>query len=69
MNAGRQRTVDIPLDFLASDTKYTAHVYSHDPSVPTRTHVRIDRMAVDSTTVLKAPMSPQGGQAIRIELE
>jgi alpha-glucosidase len=66
MNAGEQRTLDVPLDFLASDVKYTAHVYSHDPSVPTRTHVRIDRLPVDSTTVLKAPMSAQGGQAIRI---
>ena len=69
MNAGRQRTLDVPLDFLAPDMKYTAHVYSHDPSVPTRTHVRIDRLAVDSTSALKASMSAQGGLAIRIEID
>jgi len=66
MNHGQARTLDLPLAFLAKDKKYLAHIYSDDPAVPTRTHVRIDRQPVDATTVLKAELSAQGGQAIRI---
>ena len=66
MNSGEERTLDVPLDFLARDRKYAAHIYSDDPSVPTRTHVRVEQRPVDATTTLKLTMSPQGGQAIRI---
>jgi alpha-glucosidase len=66
MNAGQPRSVDLPLDFLEPGRRYRAHVYRHDPLVGTRTHVRIDRMTVDSTTVMKAALSAQGGQAARI---
>jgi alpha-glucosidase len=67
MNADQPRTLEVPLNFLTPERAYTAHVYSHDPAVPTRTHVRIDRLEVHADTVLKVPLSAQGGQAMRIE--
>ncbi len=67
MNSGEARTLEIPLTFLDPDKPYTAHVYRDDAAVPTRTHVKIDRLAVSSKDVLKAAMSARGGQAIRIE--
>lgn len=67
MNSGEARTLEIPLAFLDPDRRYTAHVYRDDPTVPTRTHVKIDRLPVSSRDVLKAAMSAQGGQAVRIE--
>jgi alpha-glucosidase len=66
MNHGQARTLEIPLDFLAKGKKYVAHLYADDPTVATRTHVRIDRETVDATRVLKVSLSAQGGQAMRI---
>ena len=66
MNADEPHTLDIPLDFLEKDRQYIAHIYSDDPSVPTRTHVKISRFIVDSSSVLKAELPPRFGQAIRI---
>ena len=66
MNAEAPRTLDVPLDFLDAGRSYVAHFYSDDPAAPTRTHVRIDRRIVDSSTALKVELGSQGGQAIRI---
>ncbi len=66
MNSGEPRTLEVPLDFLGAGKKYVATIYSDDPSVETRTHVRIDRSAVDRDTTLKMTASAQGGQAVRI---
>ena len=63
MNANTARTLEVPLDFLQ---KYLAHIYSDDPKIETRTHVRIERMTVNSETILKAAMDSQGGMAVRI---
>jgi alpha-glucosidase len=67
MNAETPRTLRLALDFLDPTKRYVAHVYSHDPSVPTRTHVRIDRRPVDASTVLTAELGRNGGQAVWIE--
>ncbi len=66
MNGGEARTLDVPLDFLGKGRRYSAHVYSDDPSVQTRTKVRIDRYSVGAGTVLKMAMPARGGQAVRI---
>ena len=66
MNADQPRTLDVPLGFLEKGAGYTAHVYSDDPAVATRTHVKIERVPVDAATVLRVAMSAQGGQAIWI---
>jgi alpha-glucosidase len=69
MNANRARTLEVPLDFLKNSKKYVAHIYSDDPKVETRTHVRVERMTVNSETILKAAMGSQGGMAVRIVLD
>ena len=66
MNSGQPRSFEVSLDFLDSGKAYTAHVYADDPQVPTRTHVRIDRLDVTRDTVLKMAVSAQGGQAVRL---
>jgi alpha-glucosidase len=69
MNSGQPRAFDVPLDFLDACKKYIAHIYTDDPSVPTRTHVRVERQPVRQDSVLSVRLSAQGGQAIRIAPE
>jgi len=66
MNGNDAHSFDVPLDFLDKDRQYTAYIYSDDPDVPTRTHVKISRWIVDSSSVLKVALRPRCGQAIRI---
>lgn len=66
MNSETPRSLDAPLTFLPAGTNYVAHFYSDDASVPTRTHVRIERRFVDHTTVLKLSLPSRGGEAIRL---
>jgi len=68
MNGNDPHTLDVPLNFLDKDRRYVAHIYTDDPAVSTRTHVKISRCIVDSSSVLKAEMPPCSGQAIRIHL-
>jgi len=66
MNGNDPQTFDVPLDFLYKDRQYVAHIYSDDPAVTTRTHVKISRFIVNSSSVLKVELPSHCGQAIRI---
>ena len=66
MNATSTRTFHVPLTFLSPGRKYIAYVYSEDPSVATRTHVRIDRLTVDSTATLTMTLDASRGEAVRL---
>ena len=66
MNADDPHTFDIPLDFVDRDRPYVAHIYSDDPAVLTRTHVKITRYIVDSSSILNVELPSRGGQAVRI---
>ena len=66
MNGDEQRTLTLPLDFLSPDKQYTAHRYIDDPTVQTRTKVRVATEPVTCKTQLTLELSAQGGQAIRI---
>jgi alpha-glucosidase len=66
MNGNDAHSFDVPLDFLDKEWRYVAHIYSDDPTAPTRTHVKINRFIVDSSSVLKVVLRPRCGQAIRI---
>jgi alpha-glucosidase len=66
MNGHDPHTLDVPLSFLDKDRRYIAHIYTDDPAISTRTHVKISRYTVDSSSVLSAELPPRGGQAIRI---
>ncbi len=66
VNAGKPRILHVDLGFLEKGRKYRAAIYDDDPAVKTRTHVRIRRIPVDSTMILRARLAPGGGRAIRI---
>lgn len=66
MNSGEARSLEVPLGFLEPGRAYEARLYSDDPTVPTRTHVRIDRRQVTAESEHTMVMSAQGGQAIRL---
>jgi len=66
MNSGEARAFDVPLAFLDAGRKYTAHIYSDDPTVPTRTHVKIERKPVEQGTKLSLKAGQNGGVAVRI---
>lgn len=66
MNANQPREFEIKLDFLDQAKKYIAHIYSDDETIQTSRKVKIERFKVNSKTVLKAFVSENGGQAIRI---
>ena len=66
MNAGQPRTLDVPLDFLPAGQLFDAYLYTDDPTVDTRTKVRVTRRQVKSDSVLEAAMTTQGGMAVRL---
>jgi alpha-glucosidase len=61
------RTLDIPLGFLDRSKTYIAALYTDGgETIRTRTHVRIDRFIVRSTSVIRADLKPSGGMAMEI---
>jgi len=66
INGDEKRTLDIKFSFLDPGIKYRAAVYSDDPSVNTRTHVRIDRIGINRETVFPAVLDPNKGFAMHI---
>jgi alpha-glucosidase len=67
MNADCPHSFEFPLDFLDPQRSYMAYIYRHDPTVPTRTRVGIERRPVRSGDRLRIQLGPREGQAIRIE--
>ena len=67
INPGGPARMEIPLAFLTPGRKYTATIYSdEDPQDAESKAVKIETMPLDSTTVLKADIGANGGQAVRI---
>ena len=66
MNSGKDRSFEVPLEFLEKNQKYVAHIYFDDSTVKTRTEVGIKRSKVDAETVLDFNMKANGGQAVRL---
>ncbi|MEQ8208374.1 MAG: glycoside hydrolase family 97 N-terminal domain-containing protein [Lacipirellulaceae bacterium] len=66
LNSDDPQDLKADLDFLEPNQKYIAHVYSHDPSLQTRTHVRIERLEVDQESTLPIKLIANSGQAVRI---
>jgi alpha-glucosidase len=59
--------LDIPLAFLDPKVNYTATIYTDaHPDDPKNKEVRIENRAVDSASVLRMDLSPNGGEAVRI---
>lgn len=66
MNAQQPRTLKLKLDFLAAGRKYEAVTYANDPTLDTRTKVRISRQPVTADTVLMVELGKNDGQAVEI---
>jgi alpha-glucosidase len=66
MHAGEPRSFEVPLKFLDAGKAYLAHIYSDDPTLTTRTKVKIERVRVTAATVLKLPLIKNGGCALRL---
>ena len=66
INGEQARTLDLDFSFLDPGQKYSAKIYSDDPAVNTRTHVRIDSIPVDSKTVYRANLGANKGIAVQI---
>lgn len=67
INGEEARTLEIRFGFLSPETKYSAKIYSDDPAVDTRTHVRIDSIDVDRFTVYRAKFGSNKGIALHIK--
>ena len=67
LNSGQPRTFALTLDFLPRAQGYEARIYTDDPAVPTRTHVRIERRRVDAATVLSLKAGATGGAAVWLQ--
>ena len=66
MSAGPARELDLKLDFLPTGEKRPAVIYSDDPAATTPTKVKVERVEVDSSTVLRLKLMANGGAAVRI---
>ncbi len=66
INGEHKRTLDLDFKFLGPEKNYMARIYTDDPDVNTRTHVRIDSLAVERNSVYKARIQPNNGIAIHL---
>ncbi|PRY30430.1 alpha-glucosidase [Spirosoma oryzae] len=58
------RTLSLPLDFLPPGKLYVAHLYTDDPTVPTKTQVRVSTQSIKGGQSLEMKLLPRGGQAL-----
>ena len=61
------RQLNIPLSFLPAGQTFDANIYSDDSSVNTRTKVSIQKLRVNSSSVLNTKLIGSGGQAVWIK--
>jgi len=67
INGEQGRTLDLNFSFLDPDKEYSAKIYSDDPLVNTRTHVRIDSTTVNCKTVYPASLKANNGIAMHLK--
>jgi len=66
INGEQERELNIDFSFVDTEKKYKAIVYSDDKEIKTRTHVRVDTLAVSINSVYKARLKPNNGIAIHL---
>jgi alpha-glucosidase len=66
INGETARELVVNFSFLNHDSKYTAKIYSDDPLIDTRTHVRIDSLEIKSTDVYNASLAANNGIAFHL---
>ncbi|MBD2752493.1 glycoside hydrolase family 97 protein [Spirosoma validum] len=58
------RALKLSLDFLPKGKSYTAHIYTDDPTVQTKTQVRVTTKTLKAGQTLDMTLLPRGGQAV-----
>lgn len=66
INGNVSRTLKLSFSFLDPDTRYSAKIYSDDPEINTRTHVRIDSIIFDRNSIYQAKMDANNGFAMHL---
>lgn len=66
INGEVSRRMNINFSFLDQGVRYSAKIYSDDPAVDSRTHVRIDSLVVNSNSDYKADLAANNGFAMHI---
>jgi alpha-glucosidase len=66
INGADPRTLNIRFVFLIAGIKYSGKIYSDDPSVNTRTHVKIETLNIQKESVYPAIPDSNNGIAIHI---
>jgi alpha-glucosidase len=62
------RKLNIPVNFLEKGKNYVASIYSDGGSeIKTRTHVKIERFLVNSSSIIRADLKPSGGLAMELK--
>ena len=67
INGEQQISLDLNFSFLDPDKEYSARIYSDDPSINTRTHVRIDSAIINNNTVYTAQLASNNGIAMHLK--
>lgn len=66
INGEKARNINIDFSFLDPGVRYSAKKYSDDPSVQTRTKVRIDEIETDSNQLLPVSIAANNGFAMHL---
>ncbi len=66
MTGNDARTLPLTFEFLEPGAKYTARIFTDDPSVDTATHVRCTTKKINSKTKMQLELLPRGGAAMII---
>ena len=69
INGPAARTVELDFSFLAEDVEYKAMLYTDDPAVKTRTHVKIEEITVNKSDSLKLDIQSNNGFAMQLVAE
>ena len=66
MTGNDARTLPLTFEFLEPGVKYTARIFTDDPTVDTATHVRCTTKKINSKTKMQLELLPRGGAAMII---
>jgi alpha-glucosidase len=66
INGSTPVSLDVNFSFLDNGKTYQAKIYSDDPEVDTKTHVRIDSIQIDNKSEYKATLKANNGIAMHI---
>lgn len=66
INGEGEREFAIPLDFLAGENAYEARIFLDDPTVDTRTRVKIETVTLGAEETIRKTLGDQSGMAMII---